>query len=138
MLETMGMGKESRRVRWGTRITIPSDPEVKEALTMARDRLRRSGRLRFRGMKLTQEAVFGALCLWADAQEAAGLEAALAPFVARLEAVVAASEAHEKTPEGAVEGVTIVTKNRAPTRGARPDPKGRSSGLQAERGREAG
>ena len=116
----IGMGKQqgrkSRRVRWATRTTIPTEIEAKDALTAVREKLRRPGTLLFRGTRVTQEAIFGALCLWADAQPAAALEAALRPFVARLEEIV---EAHENVPEspgGEVEDATITTVNNPPAR----------------------
>jgi hypothetical protein len=98
----VGMGKKSRRVDWNTRTTIPTDAEAKEALTTVKDRLRRSGKLLFRGAKLTQEATFGALCLWADSQDVATLEALLAPHVAKLESLVAKGDGGRR--EGESEG----------------------------------
>lgn len=142
----LGMGKKSRRVKWTIRATIATDIEAKEALLSARDRLRRSGKLLFRGSRMTQESTFGAICLWADDQGVAALEAILAPYVAKLEAIVAARPAHEEAPDdpdGPVRGITLTTKNRAPARGKGKPGGGKppgtpGSGLQAKGRGKAG
>lgn len=86
------MSAKPRDVYWNDRETFRTDSEVRGALSTARDRLARSGRLKFRGRKLTKEATFAALCLWADAQDVRVLEDLLGPFVAQAERLVAERE----------------------------------------------
>lgn len=113
------MNRKSRRVPWQTRVTIPTDAAVHSALTMVRERLRRSGRILFRGEKLTQEAVFGALCLWADAHGDEALESELGPFIAQLEAIVAARKEIPDPHGGEVGDARDIVKNNPPVRGKR-------------------
>lgn len=130
------MSKPSRRVSWNTRANVFTDTEAKEALSTAVSRLRRADKLRFLGAKLTQEVVFGALCLWADAQPVEALERLLGPHVAQLEAIISARKAQGDPPdtaEGHVEGITMKTTNRPKPK----KPKAGGSGLKAHFGGEA-
>lgn len=107
------MGTKKTGSYWGDKVNIRTHPDVKNALTMIKSRIGRGRRLTFRGRKMTEEAVFGALMLWADAQDVVDLEAMLKPHLARLETMsYETSAAHEKPPElpkKEAEGFTVET-----------------------------
>lgn len=136
----IAMGAKKKDVTWNEKITIRTDSEVKGALSMLKGRLGGSRRVTFQGRKLTEEAIFGAITLWANAQDVHVLEAMLAPFVARLEELAGTADeggAHKKTPglpEGEVEGITTTTINRK----RKPGPGRLSSlGIEPEGGGQA-
>lgn len=130
MLKVVGMGNPSRRVKWDTRVSIWSHAEAKEALSTVKNRLRRSGKLRFRGLKMTEEVVFAALCLWADAQDVTALGETLAPFVAQLEEIVKGDEGSIEVEGGEAlrEGEKgPAARPTVPTRKGKPKPKKKKS-----------
>ena len=93
MLSMVAMStKPKQETYWNDRASFRTDGRAKDALSTVKNRVRRSDRLRFRGRKPTEEAIFASLCLWADAQEIDWLEGQLAPFMARIEELVRESE----------------------------------------------
>lgn len=114
---TVMSAKSPRETYWNDRATFRTDASVRDALSTIKSRLGRSRKLDFRGRKPTEEAIFGALVLWADAQDVRALEELLAPFMAQLEVLVDEGEggAQEKPPvlpKGEVEGITSTTVSR--------------------------
>ena|SRR5688572_12924328 len=113
MLKMISMSKEKKDAYWKERATIRTDQEVLTTLSRVKLNLRGT-KLRFRGKTMTQEAIFGALTLWAAGQDVDSLAEQLAPFVTFLENLVGGG-AHEKAPDdpgGHVEGVKVRTVDR--------------------------
>lgn len=114
----IAMKRKPKENYWGGVTQFRVHPSSKVALSRAKVNLRQSGTLRFQGRMMTEEVIFGALCLWAGEMDPERLEATLAPYVARLESLVGTEEdaAKKKPPgsseEGEVEGITERTINR--------------------------
>jgi hypothetical protein len=70
-------------------VAIRSTPAVVRELDRIVADMRASGRVRFKGRKITKEAVVNALILWVADQDQEAVEAVLAGPVARLEAILA-------------------------------------------------
>lgn len=91
------MSAKSKDIFWDERSNIRTNKVAKAALEGAKFRLRQSGRLLFRGRKITEEALASALWLWAYSQDTETLERELAVHVARLDAM--STEAKTDVPE---------------------------------------
>lgn len=115
----MSAKKSPQDTYWNDRATFRTDSEVRGALSSIRARLVRSGRIAFLGRKVTEEAIFAALVLWADAQPADALEGILGPVVARIEAMIG-----EKGDPGRARKSVQVRESRT-TRKSKPGNPGR-------------
>ena len=117
LLRMVSMGtKSSRENYWGEIAHIRAHPDVRSSLAMIKGRLGRTRRLRFRGRKISEEVIFGALVMWADDQPVEALEDLLKPYVVRLERMAEEAQANAfGTPGGRVEGVSETVVNHPRT-----------------------
>lgn len=98
----IAMKRKPKENYWGGVTQFRVHPSSKNALSRAKVNLRQSGTLRFQGRLMTEEVIFGALCLWAGEEDPRRLEAMLGPYVAQLESLVGGG-AGEAEAEGETE-----------------------------------
>lgn len=77
-----------RELKFDLPVNIRSTPRAKLALDRVVAALRASDRLRWKGLRITQEAAFSALLLWLEGVDGTALEDAVAGQLPRLEAIM--------------------------------------------------